>query len=262
MKQNKDPFLNFILLSIGFHGVILLALTVKLVFFPGKAPEYKQAVRVDIVALPEKQVNPVRPAPAKTEVKKPQPEKPKPKPKKPKPKPKPKPKKPKPKPPKAKAKVKPKATVKKIENKKVQDEQDAALERLKALQKMKEKESEQQTEDPIQKIEYKGNQLSKGNSLTGMESLKHNTYIDKLKPHIKAHWSLPEWLANANLEALVLIKINRAGGIINKVFLEKSGNENFDEYVMGTLEKALPLPPPPSGLVDYYQSQGVKVSFP
>ncbi len=248
MKKSKDSFFSFILLSLGFHGIILAFLTLKILFFPGEIPEHIDAIRVDVVALPEKQTTPPPPAPEKPEPKKSEPKKPKPEPKKPKPK-KPEPKKPKPKP-------KPKQP----DVKKVLDEQDSAITRLKALQKLKEKNKEK--DDPIQKIEYKGNQLSKGNSLTGMQTLKDNNYTDKLQPHIKAYWSLPEWLANANLNALVLIKIDKRGGVISKTFLSKSGNENFDEYVMGTIEKAIPLPPPPQSLVDLYQTRGVKIAFP
>ncbi len=261
MKAPQDSFLRFVLLSLGFHAIILTVLTVKILFFPSVAPEYKQAVRIDVVALPEKQtdvpkIQPVKkPEPVKKDPPKPKPKPKKPKPKKPKPKPKPK----KPTPKKPKPLVK-KPKPKKPDTKKVQDEQDSALARLKALQKMKEKENEDN--DPVKKIEYKGNQISKGNSLTGMAKLHHENYTNQLEGHIRSYWNLPEWLANGNLRAVIILRINSSGGIIGKEFVSTSGNELFDQHVLGTLEKASPLPAPPSNLVDLYATKGVEMRFP
>ncbi len=254
MKKPQDSYFNFVLISLGFHGAILALLTIKILFFPSEAPEYKQAVRVDVVALPEKNTEPPKPHPKPPEpVKEKQKPKPKPKPPKPKPKlPKPKPKKPKPKP--IVKKPKPKKP------NKVKDDQDSAIARLKALQKIKEQEKTK--DDPIQKIEYKGNQLSKGNSLTGMAKLHHQDYLDKLDAHIRSYWNLPEWLASGNLRASILLQINKDGAIKGKQFVSKSGNDLFDQHVVSTLEKASPLPTPPAALIDFYATKGVEIRFP
>ena len=47
-----------------------------------------------------------------------------------------------------------------------------------------------------------------------------------------------------------------------KRFLSASGNGNFDEHVMGTINKAAPFPPPPNDLIDFFASKGLEIRFP
>lgn len=253
MKKPQDSFAAFIISSLLLHGIVLTLLTVKILFFPASVDEHKQAVRIDVVALPEKQTELPKPPTSKPEVAKEEPPKPEVKPDPPKPKPKPKPKIPKPKP----KPMLPKP--KKPDPEKVKDEQESALDRLKALQKLKDQKKDQ---NPIKKIEYKGNQISKGNSLTGIEKLHHDNYLDSLDGHIRNYWNLPEWLANGNLKASIILFIDKNGGVINKVFVLKSGNDLFDQQVIGTIDKANPLPAPPANLVDYYTTKGIELRFP
>ena len=240
MNKKRDSFKDFLFLSAGFHIVIFVVLTVKILIFPTEIPEHKSAVRIDVVALPEKNPTP-KPAPQPvkkqpTPVAKKQP--------------------PKPKAPKKKPKKKKKIVKKKKPSlKKVKEEQSSALARLKALQKINKSKNEKENQ-------FKGNNLSKGNSLTGLEKLHHESYQGELETHIRSHWNLPEWLANGNFKATVLIKINRNGGILAKLFVLKSGNELFDHQVKTTLEKANPLPAPPNNLASYYANKGIKVNFP
>ena len=249
MIKKEDPYFKYLIISMAFHLAIFLVLTVKILFFPSELQEHKQAVRIDVVALPEKQIEQPKPVTQK----KPEPVKKKPEP----PKPKPKPKKVVKKKPPPKPKPKKVALKKKKETKKIKEEQNSAIARLKALQKIKNKEKEQE-----QPKEFKGNQISKGNSLSGMAKLHHDSYLDELDNHVRSFWNLPEWLANGNLKARVLLQINKNGGINSKSFLSKSGNDLFDQHVMGTLEKASPFPAPPSSLIDFYATKGVELRFP
>ncbi len=254
MKKSEDTFNRFIAISIGFHLVIFLVLTVNIFFLPSETPISQRSVRVDVVALPEKMVEPkvipkakpqvvekkaIEPAPPKETAKTKPITKPKPKPK-----------------PEKIFSEKKKPAPKKEE---VKEEQDSALARLKAMQKLKTMQKNQESEKAI---EFKGNALSKGNSLTGLEQLHHESYLDDLDGHIRNFWNLPEWLANGNFKASIILRIDKQGGIIDKKFISRSGNELFDQQVMGTLEKANPLPPPPSHLVQFYSSRGVEIRFP
>ncbi len=247
MSKPKDSFRYFIYLSVGFHAVVFLFLTVKVLFFPDQAPEHRQSVRIDVVALPEKVTEPPKP-PAATPKPAPKLEKAKPKEVKKKPVAK------KAKPKKPKAKLKAPAENKK---KRVKDDQSSAIARLKALQKLKSKNTNKTKE-----IEYKGNAISKGNSLQGLEKLHHNSYLDEVETQVRTHWNLPEWLANGNLKARVLLLVRKNGVISEKSFVVKSGNDLFDQYVIDTLEKSSPLPPPPSNLVDFYSTTGFEIGFP
>lgn len=243
MNNPKDSFSKFIYLSFAFHGVILAFLTVKILFFPSQDLEYKQSVRVDVVALPEKQMEtPKVTTPQQPKIKQPKKEKKKKTP---------------PQKVAPKKKTKPKAKKISLNKKKVKDEQDSAIARLKALQKLKKKQEETPTQE-----DFKGNAISKGNALTGLEKLHHDSYLDSLDGHIRNHWNLPEWLADGNLSARVLLLINKNGGIKGKSFIAKSGNDLFDEHVFTTIDKASPLPPPPANLVDFYATKGVEIRFP
>ncbi len=252
MKNSQDSFSRFLLLSLGFHVAIFVILTVKFMLFPGDPMEFQQAVRVDVVALPEKIKEPPAPPAAeepeqvKEEVVKKDPPKP---PKKKKPELVEKPKKPK----------KPKKVVKKEPDlKKVKEDQDSALAKIKKEMAERKKRLEQEQ----QKVEYKGNNLSKGNSLTGLEQIKYDAYSDELLNHIRSFWNLPEWLAEGNFNASVVLVINNRGGIISKSFIRKSGNELFDQYVVSTLDKALPLPAPPAELTSKLSTTGMEIRFP
>jgi TonB family protein len=167
-------------------------------------------------------------------------------------------------------KPKPKPEAKKVfsekkkplpDKKEVKEEQNSALARLRAMQKLKEMQKAKAATES-QNSDFKGNQLSSGNSLSGLEKLHHNNYLDELDGHIRTHWNLPEWLANGNFKASVILRIDKRGSIIDKKFVMRSGNELFDQQVMGTLEKANPLPPPPEDLVQFYSSRGVEIRFP
>lgn len=249
MKEPKDPFLKYIYLSVGLHVAVLLALTLKVALFPSKPSEFQQSVRVDVVALPEKNIE----KPKVAEVKKPEPvkkkEKPKPEKKvaekKPEPKPKPKPKK------------------KVFSEKKLKDKQNRAVEQLTATAKIKKRLEEKNKKEETKAVEFKGNQISRGYSPDGgINQLYHNNYQEQLFSHIRNHWRLPEWLDNKELRASVVIMINRRGAIIAKNFVLKSGNDIFDQQVFTTLDKAAPVPAPPAKLAKAYETQGIEIRFP
>lgn len=260
MKKKHDAFSRYIAISVVFHLIVLVFLTVRILFFPDKSLDYQKSVRIDVVALPDKIQ--AKPAP-EAQAPKPQPvakkEEPKPKPKA---KPQPKPKKAEPKKlvekkkPQKKEAPQPKKEEEVVE--KAQEEQDSAIARLKAMQKLKEK----QAEEEKQKQDFKGNAISKGNALTGLEKLQHESYLSTLDSHIRNYWNLPEFLAVGNLKASVLLMISKDGTIRSKSFITASGNNQFDQHVMGTLEKANPLPAPPKDLVDFFATKGVEIRFP
>ena len=259
MKKQHDSFSKYITISIVFHLIVLVFLTVRVLFFPDQSLDYQKSVRIDVVALPDKIQ--AKPAP-EAQVQKPEPvakkEEAKPK-KTPKPKPEKKsePKKVVVEKPKAKKKEAPKPKKEEVvENSK--EEQDSAIARLKAMQKLRAKQAEEET----QKQDFKGNAVSKGNALTGLEKLQHESYLSTLDSHIRNHWNLPEFLAVGNLKASVLLLISKDGTIRSKSFIVKSGNSQFDQHVLGTLEKANPLPAPPKDLVDFFANKGVEIRFP
>ncbi len=242
----------------------------RIFIFPSERPEFIKAVRVDLVALPDKNPQegpkgapPAPPAEAKKEAKpaeKPV-EKPVEKPKedvfveKKKDK------------DKEKAKEDEKKKVAEAEKKeareKVKDQQSAALDRLKSLQKIKDMKSKKDAPPGDgQGQQYKGNVLSDGNSLTGVEKLQHDQYLGKLDSHIKNNWKIPAWLANKPYSTAVLVKFDEKGLVLEKKVIRSSGNAAFDTEAMQAITNSVPFPEPPEHLVSYFKVRGIELRFP
>ncbi len=244
--QNLEPDIKkMVFMSIAFHAAIFLVFTVKTAFFPSDIPKYEPAIRVDLVGLPDKR-NPDKPVtapaptpePVKEEQKKPEEKTPQKEPEK-----------------KAATPTKTSTT-----------SQNAALNKLKslsAIEKLKAmKEDKPAVETKPQAEVIKGNTLSVGTALKGLNKLEFDQYIGSLDAHVKNYWSLPEWMLTQGLKAEVSIKIDKSGQIIERKLTKKSGNSEFDERVMAALEKSNPFPAPPEKFVDLVGIQGITFAFP
>lgn len=246
----RDSFSKFIGISVIAHVAVVLFLTVKAAVFPSEPIQIRSAMRVDMVALPDKAPPKAAPAPKpapKVEVKKPEP-KPQPKPKvEPKPKPKAKPEEP------------------KVNLNKAKKDQDDALNRLKAMQAIeqlkKQKQEEAETQAPPTQ-EFKGNALSEGNSLTGLAQIEFDRYFGDVESAIRQHWNLPKWLEDGNFRAQVRVLVDDRGYVINKRIETSSGNQAFDDVVLDTVELSSPLPPPPGRLKNVLSTRGFVLNFP
>lgn len=73
-------------------------------------------------------------------------------------------------------------------------------------------------------------------------------YRMEVEDWIKSNWSYPVALDNAqDIEAIVVLKVERDGSILSKHFDRQSGVAIFDESVMKAIERSDPLPPFPEG---------------
>ena len=237
MVLTKSHFKFFIWISALGHLLIFFSFWLSSSFsWPSKSIHIQEAIRVDMVGLPDL-VSP-KPAP----VRKPSPSKAKPLPKK-------KPPQKKPEPPK---KTPPKKTPQKTLEQTKQSQ-------AQAIQNLKGTAS---SENPSQKPTYKGEQISKGDSTTGeLDTVLMYGYFTRIRSHIKMFWNLPRFLADKNYKATVVIEVNSEGNIM-RIRLEKSsGNESFDQIVIETIRIASPLPKPPQELRSVLK-QGVGFNFP
>lgn len=245
---SSDSFSRFIGVSVIAHISIAAFFTLKAVVFPSEPIEIRSAIRVDMVALPDKtpQAAPApKPKPApKVEVKKPEP----------------KPEvKPKPTPPKPKAEAKPAPKVNLDKSKKDQSD---ALSKLKAMQAIENLKKQKEQEEQAQAQEYKGNVLSEGSSLTGLAQIEFDRYFGEVEGAIRQNWNLPKWLEDGNYRAQVRVMIDERGYVIDKKIQTSSGNPAFDDVVLDTIEKSSPLPPPPGRLKNVLSSRGFVLNFP
>ncbi len=114
----------------------------------------------------------------------------------------------------------------------------------------------------LRQMVFKGNKIIAGSSLTGIEKLEVEEYVDRVEAHVKSFWALPQWLAKKKLRAKALVKWDSRGMPTTIQIVESSGDDEFDEVVMSTLQKAIPFPPPPEKFILIVRQQGVLFGFP
>lgn len=249
--------------SLGLHVALVLAFTVKAIFFEPVKIDYTAAVRVDMVALPDKlspDQLPPKPAepPAKTPAK---------------PEPAPPPPKPVAKEVKVEKPTAPKKDAEAINLNKDKNKQKAALEKLKAMAAIEEMKKEAEKEKESAKkmagmgnnsppAPVKGNVLSPGTALTGLSKLQIDNYLATLDQQIKQHWDLPVWLAKKPLRAQVRLKIDEKGHILAREIILSSGNSSYDDLTLETIDRAAPFAPPPEKFISIVSVNGLVIGFP
>jgi len=87
-----------------------------------------------------------------------------------------------------------------------------------------------------------------------------NQYYSMIWAKIKEGWTLPENLAKekTDLETIIVVVIERDGGIQKAWFEKKSGNALYDQMAMRALRKAEPLPPIPREFSDTTFEIGIR----
>lgn len=271
---HDEPIRRGLAVSIAVHVFIVLFFTVKAAFFTEPNIDFSQAVRVDIVGLPDKMDPNTKLAPATPDQK--ESAKPLPKEETPEPpaevKPADAPKLPEKKAEKVVTEKTPKADPDALKmSKSAKEKQSSALAKLKAmaaLDKLKEEvtqEPKKQSGNGNGKVGgalIKGNVLSPGTALTGLDKLQHDDYIASLDQHIKNNWTLPEWLASKDYKAQVRVYIDKRGQLLKKVLVKSSGNPTYDDYALSTIDKSIPFPMPPEKLTALLEVNGFVVGFP
>lgn len=231
-------FKNSLKYSAGLHVFIFLFFTIKAFLIPDEAINYSSAVRVDIVALPDKL------DPSQIELTKPE------------------------------EKAEPKKGAKEAEKepdaiaiKKTKTKQQEALDRLKKMSAIDRIKNEVSTSkkktNALEKVsQVKGNVLAAGTSLSGLNQLQHDQYVATLDQHIKNNWTLPEWMAKKKLKARVRLKIDKNGLILSRDLIVSSGDSEYDEMVLDTIDRSAPYPHPPEKFIDIAAVRGILIGFP
>lgn len=243
----EDRFTHNLGLSAGLHAGVLAFFLLNVVFFPDEALMVGSALRVDLVALPDK-IKPnerveVASEPAKAAAKeKLEASK------------------------QAPSQVEEKAvSIKKNQTKDAASDakkrQADALNKLKQLSALEDIENQVKSEK-TRTIVAKGNQISSGSDLKGVAGLQHEAYVGSLENHVRKFWAIPQWLAAKKLRTRVKVKMDAQGNLTKKEIVESSGNSAFDEAVMETLTKASPVPKPPEKFRQLLEHQGVIMGFP
>lgn len=253
-QKPQDKFTYGLMVSAAFHASLFFLFLVRSLILAPENVENLSALRVDLVALPDK--NPVLPpvaAPEETKT-----------------------------PPKPAEPVAPppKTAVKPVEQK-VPDainlnKTKAALDKIKrmqALDKIKEDVTKDAADAERKRLEevaaaarakagkLKGNILSPGSDLTGLDRLQHEQYRAAVDAHIKKFWELPEWLGRKKLLTKLIIKIDKQGHLLSKQVFKSSGNKDFDDAALSTIDRSNPLPAPPDKFISIAGVDGFLIEF-
>ncbi|UXR65582.1 TonB family protein [Bdellovibrio bacteriovorus] len=273
-QKNDEQVTRGIGISFALHALVISIFTLKTVFFTQETIDFTQAVRVDMVGLPDKTPPKDLAPPAKENPKPALPDK---EPAKEKPVEKPPEKvaekkaEPKPEPVKLPP-AKPKEEGVNLE--KVKAKQQNALDKLKAmaaLEKIKEDVAEEKKKVAANAgtgkadtgaAPIKGNVVSPGSSLTGIAKLQNDSYISDLDRHIKQNWTIPEWLSKKDYKAQVRLFIDSRGNILGRKIVKSSGNPSYDEEVLATIDRSAPFPAPPEKLIAVFSVDGILIGFP
>lgn len=248
----SDELKPYLKISIGFHISLFLIFGVKVLIFPDLSDLNQDGtIKVDMVALPNKEDNKkVSPPEPKKPDKTAKPEKVTKKPevqKKPEP-------------------IK-KEVAKEVSPEPKVDESSAfaKLKELEALQKLSNK------QDPVEASEdnspqadnvIKGNRLALGDSIEGVSRIQYDNYKQVLYNSVKNKWNLPSWIQDGNLFAEAMVKISDTGHIKEQILTTSSGNAMYDKYVMQAITEASPFPAPPDKFVNIVGVKGVVLRFP
>lgn len=254
-----------IYVSLIAHILLIAFMIIKVSFFAKPQLNLSEAIRVDMVGLPEK-YNPAQKLndlPEKIEKQpepvvetKPEEKKPEPEPVKPEPKPE----------PKSQTKPDPKAKPDNdaVNLNKSKQNQKEALEKLKkmsAIEKIRQQVQNQKAADAAAKV-LKGRVLSKGTSPTGLDKIQSENYLVQLDALIKSKWALPQWLIGKPLKTKILVKMHPDGRVADKKIVQSSGNPTYDEYCIQAIDKASPFPKVPEKFTEIYSEDGVLFGFP
>lgn len=255
--------------SVGLHLALVAVFSIRAAFFEPEQINYAAAVRVDIVGLPDKLTDKV--AAQQIPDKQDNPAKPEPK-SQPKPDPAPK------NPAKEMKAEKPVKVSKKdpdteaINLNKEKNKQKEAIEKLKAMAAIENLKKDVEKEPPkkiaglgdakARSNNFKGNVLSPGTALTGLNRLQHDSYLSSLDQRIKQNWFLPEWLAKKALRTQIRLKIDEQGRILSREIALSSGNSSYDELALETIDKSAPFAPPPEKFVSIVSVNGLLIGFP
>ncbi len=261
LKSEDQSFRSGIIWSLLAHVILISFFAIKAFFFTAESIDFTQAVRVDIVGLPDKLNDIVPPAPAVEESKQTSAEEtakdiPKDAPKE-------KPQEVKVKEVKVKESEAPKTATKDadaVNLNKLKSKQQMAVEKLKALSAIDKIKKETAAEKAAVKI--RGNEISPGTALRGLSKLQHEAYAADLDRHIKQNWALPEWLTKRDLKAQAKVFIDSKGNIINRKIIRSSGNPSYDDEVLATIDRSSPFPTPPDKFVKLVSAEGILIGFP
>jgi TonB family protein len=129
----------------------------------------------------------------------------------------------------------------------------------KALSALRQKESSTPQAAPAAKPSATASTPARGNVPGGQSSSRLSEYTGFIKSRIKSNWTLPQTLRpKDNVETIIEVRILRNGAVERINFEKRSGNRYVDDSAMKAVQKSMPFPPFPDGMMDNYIEIGVR----
>jgi TonB family protein len=111
-----------------------------------------------------------------------------------------------------------------------------------------------------------GNKLSQGTALVGDSEAQDLTELEKyaasLPEKIKTFWRLPSYLMDQPLNCRVRVYIAPDGRLLNAVLFSSSGNAEFDQRAIQSIQQSAPFSPPENSYKDRAARGDIVLGFP
>jgi TonB family protein len=141
----------------------------------------------------------------------------------------------------------------------VKKEEASKLTIEKALSALKQKGHPTSQAAPAAKPSAAASAPSRGNVPGGQSSSRLSEYTGFIKSRIKSNWTLPQTLRpKDNVETIIEVRILRNGAVERINFEKRSGNRYVDDSAMKAVQKSLPFPPFPDGMMYNYIEIGIR----
>lgn len=100
-----------------------------------------------------------------------------------------------------------------------------------------------------------------GDAVTASEG---DRYLALVQHEIHSNYKVPSIISDRErvyLNATVVIYVAPDGHILRRVVEKASGNQQFDDALLRAIDASNPLPPPPAGWRERFQTEGLGVKF-
>ena len=136
----------------------------------------------------------------------------------------------------------------------VKKEEDSKLTIEKALSALKQKERSTQQATPAA-----ASTPARGNLPGGQSSSRLNEYYGFIQSRVKSNWILPQALRPKDIvETIIEVRILSNGMVERLNFEKRSGNRYVDDSAMKAVQKSIPFPPFPEGMMNNYIEIGIR----
>lgn len=159
----------------------------------------------------------------------------------------------------------PKKETQDIALKKSKERQQEALRKLKrqsAIESIKDELNKERAKLEATSKPIKGEVLSPGSKPSGLAKIEYDLFLAQIDSSIKNNWTLPGWLLNKPLQARLKVRIDPFGRLLSTEIIKSSGNPTYDEFCVQAIGKSVPFPSVPERFVEIFKTDGFVIGFP